>query len=135
MLDPLVASAIIGFLGVAVGIGGYALQNSWINKRQREGREHNLKRQRYEEFMRKMAYGIHFVQTRGEKTTLDFKAQLDEVANMLWLYASDEVLMALGTYLSSEGSKNLSDLILAMRKDLKIKTKLNASKIQWFRAT
>lgn len=135
MLDPFVTGAIIGFFGVVVGIGGYALQNSWINKRQREKREHNLKRQRYEEFVRKMAYGIHIVQTKGEKTTLDFKAELDEVTNMLWLYASDEVLRALDTYLSSEGSKNLSDLILAMRKDLKIKTKLNASEIQWFRAT
>ena len=134
-LDPIVTGAIIGFLGVVVGIGGYALQNSWIKGREREKREHILKRERYEEFIRKMAHAIHIVQTKGEKTTPEFKAQLDEVTNMLWLYASDEVLEALNAYLSSGGTTSLNDLVLAMRKDLKIETNLSASEIEWFRAT
>lgn len=131
-LDSIVVSAIIGFLGIIVGIGTYALQNSWIKDREREKREYVVKRERYEEFLRMLAHGIHLVRTKGEKTTLEFKARVEEVTNMLWLYASDEVLRALNeVFFSPSETRSLNKLILAMRKDLEIKTNLGASEIQW----
>jgi hypothetical protein len=134
-LDSVVISAIIGFFSVIVGIGGYALQNAWIKNREREKREYVIRRRYYEELVKKITYGIHTVQTKKEQTTPEFKEQLDEATNVLWLYASDDVLKALNAYFSSGETGQFQNLILAMRKDLKIETNLQASEIEWFRAT
>ena len=134
-MDSIVTSAIIGLIGVIVGVGGYALQNWLVKKREREARLYILKRRRYEKLVKKITYGIHIVQTKAEHTTPEFKEQLDEAINTLWLYGSDNVLKALNAYISSGGkTKEFRDLILAMRKDL-IETNLSASEIEWFRAT
>jgi hypothetical protein len=142
-LDPLVTSAIIGFFGVVVGIGGYAFQNWSIKKNERERREFMIKRKKYENLMKLMVRGSHVVLTKKQKTTIEYKEQFDEATNLLWLYASDEVLRALKAYFASDlnliSSTELEiayrNLFLAMRNDLKIKTSFSASDIMPFRFT
>jgi len=122
-----------------VGFTGYIIQNLYTARREREAREYRIRRKRYEALVRKMAEGIHILLTRGEeKTTFEYKKEFDKSTNPLWLYASDDVLRSLKAYLFSENDKiieNAQNLILAMRKDLKIKTDLKPSEIIWFRAT
>ena len=133
-LDSIVTSAIIGLFGIIVGVCGYALQNWLIKKRERETQLFILKRERYEELVRKITHGIHIVKSKGERTTPDFKEKLDEAINVLWLYGSDNVLKALNAWLSSsDGKSEFRKLILTMRKEL-IETNLSASEIEWFRA-
>lgn len=122
-----------------MGFTGYIIQNLYTARREREAREYRIRRKRYEALVRKMAEGIHILLTRGEeKTTFEYKKEFDKSTNPLWLYASDDVLRSLKAYLFSENDKiieNAQNLILAMRKDLKIKTDLKPSEIIWFRAT
>ena len=110
------------------------MQNWLVKKREIDTKLYILKRQRYEELVKKLSHGFHIVQTRGESTTLDFKKELDEATNILWLYGSDNVLKALNAYFTSSGkTEQFQNLIFAMRKDL-IKTGLTSSEIEWFRA-
>jgi uncharacterized protein YjgD (DUF1641 family) len=142
-VDPLVTSAIIGFFGVVVGIGGYAFQNWSIKKNERERREFMIKRKKYENLVKLMVQGVHVVLTKKQRTSIEYKEQIDEATNLLWLYASDEVLRALKSYFASDldliSSTALEmayrNLILAMRNDLNIKTNLAVSDIIPFRFT
>ena len=142
-VDPLVTSAVIGFFGVVVGIGGYAFQNWSIKKNERERREFMIKRKKYENLVKLMVHGTHVVQTKKQSTPIEFKEQLDQATNLLWLYASDEVLKALRSLFTSDVEnidaasleKAYNSLLLAMRNDLKIRTSLGISEIVSFRAT
>ncbi len=77
----------------------------------------------------------HITLTKKAKTSLDFKKQMDEVTNMLYLYASGDVIRALKAFLTNSRLEEFRDLVFSMRKDLNIKPDLTASEIEWFRAT
>lgn len=130
--EPIVISALIGLVGVIIGVSGYALQNWFVKRRDIDNREYTLKRERYENFLKIFHQGINQVQN-GKKTTPEFRNIMSDATNVLWLYASDEVLTAVHSCLSSSGEKEkFQSLIYAMRKDL-TKTKLKKSMIKWFR--
>jgi hypothetical protein len=83
------------------------------------------------------------VSTRKQSTPIEFKEQVDQATNLLWLYASDEVLKALRLFFASDVDqidratleKAYKSLLLAMRNDLKIKTNFGIMEIVPFRAT
>jgi hypothetical protein len=134
-LDPIVASAIIGFPGVVVGIGGYAFQDYYVKKSERETREYRIRRRRYDDFVKTITEGYHIVQTRNEKISPEFEKRMDEVTNVLYLHASSDVIRALKVLQDNWGPRQFQNLILATRNDLSMKPDLFASGIEWFRAT
>jgi uncharacterized protein YgfB (UPF0149 family) len=140
VFDPIVDSAIIGVIGVVIGIGGYAFQNWQVKKAERERAEFVIKRERYDEWIKTMIHGFHVVQTRKESTSIEFKEELDKANNMLLLYGSDDVVKALHEYYTVDENNGkaltraLQKIILAMRKDL-IDTSLGESYMELLRAT
>jgi len=131
-VDPTIAVAIIGLVGTAVL---YMLQNWFTKKREIELKLYMLKAKRYEQFFKKLSEGFHTVQTEGKSTTPEFKKELGELINILWLYGSDDMLRALNTFLSSSrDGHELQKLIYFMRKDLFKNTTLKTSDIEWWRA-
>jgi hypothetical protein len=131
-VDPTVAVAIIGLVGTAIL---YILQNWFTKNREMELKLYMLKTKRYEQFLRKLSEGFHTVQTEGKSTTPEFKKELDESINILWLYGSDDMLRALNAFLSSSrDGQELQKLTYFMRKDLFKKTTLKTSDIEWWRA-
>lgn len=88
--------------------------------------------------MKQLVQEFHLVLTRGGSTSDALKEKMDEVSNLLWLYASDDVMKALSGYLTGENAKDTNEsfkkLIWAMRKDL-IGTKMTPEEVNWFRAT
>jgi len=138
MLDPIVDAALIGLVGVFVGIGGYALQNWQVKKADRERAEFVSKRERYEEWIRTVVHAFHIVQTKKEPTPLELKEKLDVANNMLSLYGSDDVVKLLHQLWTPnlEGDKTkelIQKTLLAMRKDL-VTTGLDASDVELLRA-
>lgn len=134
VIDPLIISSIIGLIGVIIGIGGYAIQNWQVTKREIETKLFLLKRERYEKLIKNIGEGIHTVQTEKKSTSIEYKKEFIESMNILYLYGSDEILKKLKLYLDEPGKKvNFQQLILAIRKDLQ-NTDLNYSDIEWFRA-
>jgi hypothetical protein len=134
-LDSVEISAIIGFLSVVAGISGYSVQNYYIKRGEKETREYQARRRQYEKFVKMIIDGIHIVQTRKGKTSLNFKKQLDEVTNPLYLYASGDVIRALKAYFANSELEQFQKLIFAMRNDINMKQDLTESEIEWFRAT
>ncbi len=134
-LDPVVTSAIIGLAGV---IGGYAVQNYFSRRADREIERFKLKREKYDDLVKQIATEIHLVQTSGGSTPDELKESMDMVSNTLWLYASDDVMRYLTGYLGAATDKDVNTsfrkLIYAMRKDL-MNTKMTESEVTWFRAT
>jgi hypothetical protein len=142
VFDPLVDSAIIGVIGVAIGIGGYAFQNWQVKKAERERAEFVAKRKMYNFWLKTWIHGFHLVQTRGESASDELKEKIDKANNMLLLYGSDNVVKALQEHFSDNNKKGdkesaqwLQKIILAMRKDLMGSTKLDESSMQLLRAT
>ena len=125
MFEPIVDAALIGLVGVIVGIGGYALQNWQIKKAERERSEYVTKREKYEIWIKKFANSWYQQKITG-KSTSELDSAINEVSNMLLLYGSDPVVNALVKLFkpsSSESEKAnmnrlLNEVILAMRKDL-----------------
>jgi hypothetical protein len=134
-LDSLEISAIIGFFSVVVGITGYAVQNHYVKKGEKETREYRLKRRQYERFVKMMAEGFHIVRVKKQPTSLDYKKTFDEVTNTLYLYASGDVIRALKKYRAKGELEEFRNLIFAMRNDINIKPDLTASEIDWFVTT
>ena len=134
-LDPLEISAIIGFFSVVVGITGYAVQNHYAKKGEKETREYRLKRRQYERFVKLMVEGLHTVRVRKKPTSLVYKKTFDEVTNTLYLYASGDVIRALKKYRANGEIEEFRNLIFAMRNDINMKPDLAASEIHWFETT
>ncbi len=134
-VDPIITSAIIGLAGV---IGGYAVQNYFSRKADREMERFKLKREKYDDLMKQIVTEIHLVQTKGGSTSDELKEKMDMVSNTLWLYASDDVMRYLTGYLGGATDKgadiSFRKLIWAMRKDL-MNTKIAEAEVTWFRAT
>lgn len=136
VLDSVVVSAIIGFLGavisVGIGIYGYVIQKN----AERERAEFVAKREKYNEWLTSMTKGLHLVQTKGESTSNEFKEKMDIANNMLLLYGSDDVVRALQEFFANYGDKGaLRKIVLAMRKDLLIATSVKETDLQLLRAT
>ncbi len=135
IVDPAIISAIIGLAGV---IGGYAVQNYYSRKADREIERFKLKKEKYENLVELLAKQIHLIQTMGGKSTPKTKEKMDIILNTLWLHGSDELMRYLNSFLSGEGIKKnpdwLNKVLWAMRKDL-IPTKMKESEVAWFRAT
>lgn len=125
--------ALIGFFGVLIGIFGIVIQEILVGKREREARACEVKREHYENLIKVIVEGIHTVRTKGEPTSAAFKAKLDEAVNVLWLYASSEVMKYIDEYLFSQKPTTLDNLMQAMRKDLKLPTM--EKPVTWIRAT
>jgi hypothetical protein len=136
-IDPTAIVAIIGLVGTAIL---YVLQNWFTKNREMELKLYTLKVKHYEQFIKKLSEGFQTVQAEGKSTTPEFKKELDELINILWLYGSDDTLRALNAFLSSSNDENeqakekLQKLIYFMRKDLFKKTTLKISDIEWWRA-
>jgi hypothetical protein len=138
-LDPIVLSALIGLLGIIVGVGGYALQNWQVKKARRERDELVIRREKYEGWIKVMVKGFHTVQTKKEPTSMDYKREFDEANNVLLLYGSDEVVKALQRFTLTGQNDSplevpLQKLLLTMRKDI-LDTNLNESNMMMSRAT
>jgi hypothetical protein len=135
IVDPVITSAIIGLAGV---IGGYAVQNYYSRKADREIEQFKLKKEKYENLVELLARQIHLIQTMGGKSSPETHEKMDVILNTLWLYGSDELMRYLNTFLDSEGIKKnpnwLKKVLWAMRKDL-MSTKMKESEVSWFRAT
>jgi hypothetical protein len=61
-VDPVITSAIIGLAGV---IGGYAIQNYFSRKADRELERFKLKREKYEDLLKQIAIEMHLVKTKA----------------------------------------------------------------------
>lgn len=141
VFDPLVDSALIGLVGVVVGIGGYAVQNWLIKKRERERSEFVIKREKYEQWLKVLLAPLH---TKDEERVLAIKTgarEFREVCNLILLYGSDDVVKALCDFWKVskrlEGTTMLNafrKLVIAMRKDL-VKTSLSDSDIEFLNWT
>ena len=138
VFDPLVDSALIGLAGVVVGIGGYAVQNWLIKKKDRERAEFVIKRKKYEQWLKVLLAPLY---TKDEERVLALKTgarEFREVCNLILLYGSDEVVRALCDFWKvskkPEGDTIVNafrKLVIAMRKDLLVKTSLSDSDIEF----
>jgi len=138
VFDPIVDAALIGLVGVIVGIGGYALQNWQIKKAERERNEYVAKREKYEKWIKTISEGwIQRARTR-KPVSDDLALAMNEVNNMLMLYGSDDVVNAvvnLWRTKRTEAEKvpmQFQEIILAMRKDL-ISTKLKVADVEFLK--
>jgi len=138
-LDPIVESAIIGLIGVFVGIGGYAFQNWQVKKAERERAEYVIKRKKYEEWTKTFVDGWYHRTRTNTPIPDDLVLKINEANNMLMLYGSDDVVKAVINVWSSgpepEAGKLLTliqKVLLDMRKDL-VKTGLNVADLQFLR--
>jgi len=137
VLDPVVVSAIIAFLGaglsVGIGIWGYIFQKN----AERERAELVVKRDKYNEWLGILTKGLHVVQTKRESTSEEFKEKMDIANNMLLLYGSDDVVKALqeSIDMAIKGkTEGFQKIVLAMRKDLLRATNLEETDMQLLRA-
>lgn len=133
LIDPVVTSAIIGLAAV---IGGYAVQNFFSGRANRELERFKLKREKYEALVERLAIQIHSVHTVGGKTSDEIKEKFDVIFNTLWLYGSDEVMRYLQTWLSNQfqvQDTTFDKILWSIRKDL-MNTKMKDSEVRWFRA-
>ena len=132
-IDSLVISALIGLAGIVVGIGGYALQNWFIKKREREAAEFVIKREKYEHLTKVLLEPLY----ADEEIVSKMATAFNVVTNQILLYGSDEVVRALSNFWNvakkNPGTPLVLDahkeFVLAMRKDL-VKTNLTASEIE-----
>ena len=141
LFDPVVDAALIGFIGVVVGIGGYALQNWQIKKAERERAEYVIKRERYEKWIKTLVEAWYKRKKTGEPTSFEEVLAVNEANNMLLIYASDDVVNAVvdlwRTDHKKESGKALEQvqkIILAMRKDL-VKTNLKEADLEFLKIT
>ena len=101
---PVITSALIGLVTV---IGSYSAQSYLSRKRDRELKRFELKSERYEALIKQLAEAFNTLKNKGEHTSDDFNKTMEEVTNMLWLYASDDVMKALSEYLDGINSNEM----------------------------
>lgn len=124
VFDPLVESAIIGLIGVVIGIGGYSLQNWQVKKAERERAEYVIKRDKYESWI-KCWVEARFLSGQKKEVPNELGKAMDEVNGMLLLYGSDDVIKSVRAFwenpdaTSNELFAKSQKIILAMRKDIK----------------
>ena len=135
MFDPIVDAALIGLIGVVVGIGGYAIQNWQIKKSERERNEYVAKRERYEEWMKTFIEGDTYVALKGNEIPYDLRVAMLRANTLLMLYASDEVIRKVLNVWKGKATDRIpmQETIIAMRKDL-VSTDLSVADVYYFKA-
>lgn len=114
-------ATIIAFSSIGIGLVAYAVNHYLIKKREIETREYRIRRKQYQRLVEIIVKCMHKVKTKKEKTTFDDKLEMDYAANLLYLYASGDVLRVLKAYIDDGKTENFQRLISAMRNDLNIR--------------
>ncbi len=95
-----------------VGVSGYAIQNWFIKKRERDTQLKVLKISLYEKLIYKLVEGLHIVRVEGLLTSLEYKKELNILMNALYLYGSKEAIKAADNLMDNPEQKDVLRLLI-----------------------
>ena len=133
------AGNIIAIIAIVVGFVTIALEQFFLKKREIEAREYRIRRKQYDVLLRRIVKAFHTRIVLKEERTDDDKLEIDNAMNLLYLYASTDVVEDINKFIDllnqpdkiEEAKEAFQTLISDMRHDL-IKDEKTVEKIEIF---